>query len=101
MIFLLTDIALDITQVFNFVLVLLCYFSGVYLSGWITLFLASLVALVLLENLGLGLTLRMTCISRRSNMVELSFIVLMILAKFILFDKPITLWALSVNFLCF
>ncbi len=86
--FLLTGVVLNMTQVFGFVFVIFCYFGDINHNGWMPFLTASLVLFDFLRSLGLdlGLSLRLTYISKREIVSELSLVsILMVPTKFIFF----------------
>lgn len=97
---LLTDIALNIAQILDLILVLLCYFGDIDSSVRMTSFTIFLIAFVFLGGLGLSLNLRLTltCISRRGIVAGLSLIILMISAEFIPFGGFIALLTSGIDF---
>ncbi len=71
---LLVDVALDVTQVLDFILIIFCNFGDVNPSSWIATLIVSLIVLVFLGDLGL----RLTYISKR-RIIRLSLIAILIL----------------------
>lgn len=81
---LLASIALDLTQIFGFIYVFLCHFGSIDPSSWMSSSLAFLVVFVFLGGLGLGLSLKMTCITREQIVARLNLVISVVLTGFIL-----------------
>ncbi len=79
-------------------LIFLCHFGGIDPDGWITSSTAFLMAFIFLEDLGLGLSLRLTCINKRKIVAGLSLVFISIVPTgFVLFSRSVAFWAPRFN----
>lgn len=87
MIFFFIGVALNMAQLLGFILVFLCHFGGIDRSDWIISSTISLVTFVFLGDVDQGLSLRLTCISRKRILARLSLVISMIPTEFILLSE--------------
>lgn len=98
--FLLAGIGLDMAHVLGFILILLYHFGGVDPRGGMTSSTAFWIAYIFLRGLGLGLSLRLICISRSEIMAKLSLVISMISTRFVFLSGSVALCAPRVGLLC-
>lgn len=96
MAFLFASVIFDMAQVFSFILY---HFKGIDPSCWISSSTAFLIMFVFLRDLSLGLSLRLTCISKKGIIARLSLIIPIVLTKYILPGGSVALWISEVNLL--
>lgn len=100
-VFLLASIPFDMIQVFGLIFAFFCYLGGVDSSSWMIFSIIFLMAFVFCGGLGLSLSLRLTCISRK-GIVRLSLVfipmITLVPTKFVFFGEFIAFWVPDINF---
>ncbi len=99
----LVGVAYNVAQILGIILVFFSHFGDVDPNSWMTSLKTSLIVFVFFKSLGLdlGLSLKLTCISKRRIITKLSLIsismIALILNKFALFGLSVIFWAYRVN----
>ncbi len=101
MVFLLAGVIFDMAQVLILILILLCHLCGIGFNDWVAFLTTFLVVFIFFGDLGLGLSLRLTCINRKRIVAGLSLIsILMVLTGFVFLGGFVALWVPKVDFFC-